>query len=82
MTANRAEYGFLQPIHRITHFAKSYVESGRQIGNRSLEFIIIHPDDRKGRIARTLCEMLLAQSDDAAQPFYTLSSQILTERKA
>ena len=46
-------------------------------------FIIIHPfDDGNGRIARTLSDMLLAQSDDTEQRIYSLSSQILTERKA
>ena len=45
-------------------------------------FIIIHPfDDGNGRIARTLSDMLLAKSDDSSQRFYSLSSQILVERK-
>src|SRR3989339_1046128 len=45
-------------------------------------FIIIHPfDDGNGRIARALSDMLLARSDNSSQRFYSLSSQILTERK-
>ena len=45
-------------------------------------FIIIHPfDDGNGRIARTLSDMLLARSDGSSQRFYSLSSQILVERK-
>lgn len=45
-------------------------------------FIIIHPfDDGNGRIARTLSDMLLARSEDSSQRFYSLSSQILIERK-
>lgn len=45
-------------------------------------FIIIHPfDDGNGRIARALSDMLLARSEDSSQRFYSLSSQILIERK-
>ncbi len=45
-------------------------------------FIIIHPfDDGNGRIARAISDLLLARSDDSTQHFYSLSNQILTERK-
>lgn len=45
-------------------------------------FIIIHPfDDGNGRIARTISDLLLARSDDSSQRFYSLSNQILQERK-
>jgi len=45
-------------------------------------FIIIHPfDDGNGRIARAISDLLLARSDDSPQRFYSLSNQILTERK-
>lgn len=45
-------------------------------------FIIIHPfDDGNGRIARALSDMFLARSEDSSQRFYSLSNQILMERK-
>ena len=45
-------------------------------------FIIIHPfDDGNGRIARAISDLLLTRSDDTSQRFYSLSSQILIERK-
>jgi Fic family protein len=45
-------------------------------------FIIIHPfDDGNGRIARAMSDMLLARSEDSSQRFYSLSDQILTEKK-
>ncbi len=46
-------------------------------------FIIIHPfDDGNGRIARAISDLLLARSDNSSQRFYSLSNQILLERKA
>lgn len=45
-------------------------------------FIIIHPfDDGNGRIARAISDMLLARSEASPQRFYSLSNQILTEKK-
>lgn len=45
-------------------------------------FIIIHPfDDGNGRIARALSDMLLARSDNSSLRFYSMSNQILLERK-
>lgn len=45
-------------------------------------FIIIHPfDDGNGRIARAFSDMLLARSEESSQRFYSLSNQILSEKK-
>jgi Fic family protein len=45
-------------------------------------FIIIHPfDDGNGRIARALTDQLLARAENSSERFYSMSSQILIERK-
>jgi Fic family protein len=45
-------------------------------------FIIIHPfDDGNGRITRAITDMLLARAEGSGERFYSMSSQILAERK-
>ncbi|MGD9473341.1 MAG: Fic family protein [Novosphingobium sp.] len=52
-------------------------------GIAHLWFVTIHPfDDGNGRIARAIADLTLARAEGTAQRFYSMSSQIRTERKA
>jgi len=45
-------------------------------------FIIIHPfDDGNGRIARAISDLFLIRAEKSPERFYSMSSQILVERK-
>jgi len=47
-----------------------------------LWFVTIHPfEDGNGRMARAITDMLLARADGFTQRFYSMSSQILRDRK-
>lgn len=48
-----------------------------------LWFVTVHPfDDGNGRMARTITEMMLARADGSSQRFYSLSAEMLRQRKA
>lgn len=50
-------------------------------GIAHLWFVTLHPfDDGNGRLTRALTERMLAQSDNSAQRFYSMSAQILKQR--
>ena len=61
---------------------ESDIDSVLKAGLAHLWFITIHPfEDGNGRIARAIADMALARSDDTAERFYSMSSQIEIERK-
>ncbi|MDR2979700.1 MAG: Fic family protein, partial [Bacteroidales bacterium] len=61
---------------------KPKVDSVMKSAIAHLWFVTIHPfDDGNGRIARAISDMLLARSDGGSQRFYSMSNQILKERK-
>jgi Fic family protein len=50
-------------------------------GIAHLWFVTIHPfEDGNGRIARAIADLALARSENSAQQFYSMSSQIRVER--
>jgi Fic family protein len=62
--------------------ASSEFDPVMKAGIAHLWFVTIHPfDDGNGRIARAITDMLLARSEDTAQRFYSMSSQIRSERR-
>ena len=62
---------------------KEPMEGLIRAGMAHFYFVTIHPfEDGNGRIARALTDMALAQDEKMSVRFYSLSSQIMTERDA
>jgi len=75
-------------LHEMKSFLKWWQESRKttdgilRAGLAHFRFVIIHPfEDGNGRIARTLTDMALAQDEKLDVRYYSLSSQIMEERK-
>ncbi len=59
----------------------SEVDPVIKAGLAHLWYVTIHPfEDGNGRIARAIADMALARSEHSSQRFYSMSSQIRTER--
>lgn len=78
--ANRLEYEmslFLKWFER-----KGDIDPVLKAGIAHLWFVTIHPfEDGNGRIARAIADMALARADGIPDRFYSLSTQIESERK-
>ena len=58
------------------------IDSVMKAGIAHFWFVTIHPfEDGNGRVGRAIADLLLARSDGMAERFYSLSSQIESERK-
>ena len=63
--------------------AKQNIDPYVKAGIAHLWFESIHPfDDGNGRIGRAIADLLLARAENSPKRYYSLSSQLLTERKA
>ncbi|MFZ4404053.1 MAG: Fic family protein [Pseudobdellovibrionaceae bacterium] len=62
--------------------SKKPIDALLKAGIAHFWFVTIHPfEDGNGRIARAIADMFLARSEDSPQRFYSMSTQISTERK-
>jgi Fic family protein len=72
----------------MSHYLRWWGESHKDVDGllraavSHLWFVAVHPfEDGNGRIARTLTEMALAQDEALATRYYSLSSQIMSDRE-
>ena len=71
----KAFLNWLESKHNTDPFVKA--------GIAHLWFESIHPfDDGNGRIGRAIADLLLARAEDSPKRYYSLSSQLLKERKS
>ncbi len=71
---------FLSWFNTLPH-QQDHIDLVIKAGIAHLWFVTIHPfDDGNGRLTRVITERVLAQSDDSAQRFYSMSAQILKQR--
>jgi Fic family protein len=62
--------------------AEQTIDPVLKAGIAHLWFLTIHPfDDGNGRIARAITDMLLTKADGILQRYYSMSAQILKEKK-
>ena len=62
---------------------KSSMDAVLKAAIAHLWFVTIHPfDDRNGRIARAIADLMLARSENSPQRFYSMSAQIRQEHNA
>jgi Fic family protein len=72
----------MKKIFRWWEKSRDEVDGILRAGVAHLWFVAVHPfDDGNGRIARTLTDMALAQDENLSTRFYSLSSQIMSERE-
>jgi Fic family protein len=63
--------------------SRQKVDGLLRAGVAHLWFVAVHPfEDGNGRISRSLTEMALAQDENLATRYYSLSSQIMAERES
>ncbi|MDB5583228.1 MAG: cell filamentation protein Fic [Bradyrhizobium sp.] len=63
--------------------AEAAIDPVLKAGIAHLWLVTIHPfDDGNGRITRAIADMALARSENSAQRYYSMSSQIRAERNA
>jgi Fic family protein len=73
----------------MSHFLRWWDTSQKEVDGllraavSHLRFVAVHPfEDGNGRIARTLTDMALAQDEMLATRYYSLSSQIMSDRES
>ncbi|MEQ9412327.1 MAG: Fic family protein [Cyclobacteriaceae bacterium] len=71
-------------MDRFFHWFNNFnsIDTLLKAGVAHLWFVTVHPlEDGNGRVARAIADMQISRSDKSSQRFYSMSSQIRTERK-